>query len=106
MVFALRLRAYGKRQYVTLGHADKDWTPNRAEEQLANVLADVRRGIWQPPTPEPEPGATSWRLRRPSTSSPRRGLPAAGSKGSLRAPSRPTSGRCPATFCPTSPATA
>ncbi len=52
-VFALRFRAYGKRRYVTLGTAEDGWSPGKAEEELANVLADVRRGIWQPPDPAP-----------------------------------------------------
>lgn len=47
VTFALRFRAYGKRRYVTLG-TDKDgWTKTKAKEELANVLADVRRGIWR-----------------------------------------------------------
>jgi integrase len=59
--FALRFRAYGTRHYVTLGAAADGWTRHRASEELANILADVRRGIWKParapaenePTPEP-----------------------------------------------------
>lgn len=51
--FALRFRAYGKRQYVTLGTKAEGWTSAKAEEELANILADVRRGIWQPHDPEP-----------------------------------------------------
>lgn len=59
--FALRFRAYGKRPYLTLGAAADGWTRARAEEELANILADVRRGIWKPtertehqePPPEP-----------------------------------------------------
>lgn len=51
--YALRFRAYGARQYVTLGSSNDGWTQQRAEHELANVLADVRRGIWRPPTPEP-----------------------------------------------------
>lgn len=54
-VYALRFRAYGARQYVTLGSRDEGWTLSRAEDELANVLADVRRGIWQPPRPAPVP---------------------------------------------------
>jgi integrase len=54
-VYALRFRAYGRREYATLGTAEEGWTRRRAEEQLANVLADVRRGIWRPAEPtEPE----------------------------------------------------
>jgi integrase len=52
-VFALRFRAYGKRRWVTLGAADDGWTFARADEELRNVLADVRRGIWRAPEPEP-----------------------------------------------------
>jgi integrase len=46
--FALRFRAYGKRRYVTLGSVAEGWTRGKAAEELANVLADVRRGIWKP----------------------------------------------------------
>jgi integrase len=44
----LRFRAYGKRRYVRLGTAEQGWTRRKAEAELANVLADVRRGIWKP----------------------------------------------------------
>jgi len=53
--FALRFRALGERQYVTLGSSADGWTRARADVELDNVMADVRRGIWQPPTPEPAP---------------------------------------------------
>jgi integrase len=48
--FALRFNALGKRQFVTLGTPAEGWSQGRAEEELANVMADVRRGIWHPPT--------------------------------------------------------
>jgi len=48
-VFALRFRAGGERQYQTLDVT----TRAEAEAELANVLADVRRGIWRPPAPAP-----------------------------------------------------
>jgi integrase len=51
-VWALRFRAYGTRRYVTLGSAEEGWSGARAEEELQNVLADVRRGLWKPPIPE------------------------------------------------------
>src|SRR3954465_12681441 len=47
--FALRFSAYGRRRYVTLGLESEGWTPERAQEELENVLADVRRGLWVPP---------------------------------------------------------
>ena len=60
--FALRFRAYGRRRYLTLGTVEEGWSRRRAEEELQNVLADVRRGIWTPTRhevaatePEPEP---------------------------------------------------
>ena len=49
VVYALRFRAYGRRRYLTLGTHAEGWTRVRAEEELQNVLADVRRGLWQPP---------------------------------------------------------
>ncbi len=57
--FGLRFRAYGKREYVTLGTAGEGWTQAKAQTELQNVLADVRRGIWQPPVVEVVPGAAS-----------------------------------------------
>jgi integrase len=52
--YALRFRAYGERRFLTLGRADEGWTRQKAEVELENVLADVRRGIWQPPEPAVE----------------------------------------------------
>src|SRR5438105_39933 len=49
--FAIRFRALGKRQYLTLGHQRDGWTRQLAHQELQNVLADVRRGLWQPPEP-------------------------------------------------------
>ncbi len=48
VVFALRFRAYGRREYVTLGTGDDGWTQAKAERELGHVLADVDRGIWKP----------------------------------------------------------
>lgn len=47
--YALRFLANGRRQYVTLGLERDGWSRARAEEELLNVMADVRRGIWIPP---------------------------------------------------------
>lgn len=52
--YALRFSAYGKRRYLTLGFERDGWTMERAEEELANVMADVRRGIWMPPKKDRE----------------------------------------------------
>ncbi len=48
--WALRFHAYGARRYLTLGSEAEGWAQERAEEELQSVLADVRRGIWTPPT--------------------------------------------------------
>jgi len=53
-VYALRFRAYGTRQYVTLGTADEGWTRAKAHDELAFIMGQVRRGVWQPPAPEPD----------------------------------------------------
>jgi integrase len=55
--YAARIRAYGERHYVTLGHSRDGWTRAKAEAELANILADVRRGFWVPEQPELEPEA-------------------------------------------------
>jgi hypothetical protein len=47
--YALRFRAYGERRYVSLGFERDGWDRRRAEEELQNILADVRRGLWVPP---------------------------------------------------------
>jgi integrase len=47
-VYAIRFRAYGKRRCITLGTSEDGWTRAKAEEELQNVMADVRRGIWVP----------------------------------------------------------
>lgn len=49
--YGLRFRALGKRQFKGLGHC----TEAEAEAELQNILADVRRGLWQPPAPRLEP---------------------------------------------------
>ena len=53
-VFALRFRALGQRQYQTLPDGT---TRQKAEQELANLLADVRRGIWRPLASEADRGA-------------------------------------------------
>jgi integrase len=53
LTFALRFWALGRRQYVTLGTDAEGWTRQRAEEELRLVIAQVRRGVWRPPAPEP-----------------------------------------------------
>jgi len=54
--YALRFRAYGKREYLTLGTDTEGWTPGKAEDELAYILAAVKRGQWKPgegSAPEP-----------------------------------------------------
>ncbi len=46
--YALRFRALGERQYVTLGTDREGWTRHRAEQELADTLAAVRLGLWRP----------------------------------------------------------
>jgi integrase len=51
--YALRFRAYGRRRYLTLGTVEEGWSSERAETELQNLLADVRRGIWREPDRAP-----------------------------------------------------
>ena len=48
--FALRFRAYGKREYLTLGRPEDGWTLAMAQRELAVVLRDIDLGTWRPPT--------------------------------------------------------
>ena len=49
--WAIRFQAQGKRQTLTLGRPEDGWNRQRAEIELADVLAEVRRGLWSPPAP-------------------------------------------------------
>lgn len=61
-IYALRFRAYGERQYLTLGFEHEGWDLERANVELQNVLADVRRGLWVPPAKK-KPRGTSDKSR-------------------------------------------
>jgi integrase len=52
--YALRFYAYGERHYLTLGMESEGWTRGKAGEELDNILADVRRGIWVPTERKPK----------------------------------------------------
>jgi integrase len=47
--YALRFWVNGQREYLTLGFERDGWTRKRAEEALADILAEVRLGIWVRP---------------------------------------------------------
>jgi integrase len=51
--YALRFPAYGRRRYLALGSEAEGWTHAKAEVELHNVLADVRRSLWKQHEPEP-----------------------------------------------------
>jgi integrase len=51
--FALRVWAYGKREYITLGRPEDGLTLRQAERELAVVLRDIDLGVWKPSRPEP-----------------------------------------------------
>ncbi len=57
--YALRVRAYGHRHYVTLGLHTDGWTRERADDELQNILADVRRSVWIPPDRNRSPGSVA-----------------------------------------------
>lgn len=51
--YAARVRAYGERHYLSLGHSWEGYTRRQAQTELQNILADIRRGTWRPPEQEP-----------------------------------------------------
>jgi integrase len=48
--YSLRVRAYGRREVVTLGTDAAGWTYRKAERMLDQVLAEILVGVWQPPS--------------------------------------------------------
>lgn len=63
--YAIRFRALGRRRHQVLGTSGEGWTPERAETELNNVMADVRRDLWRAPAvtgavvvPEQSTGST------------------------------------------------
>ncbi|MBB4662131.1 integrase [Conexibacter arvalis] len=64
--YALRFLANGRRQYVTLGLERDGWDRARAEEELLDVMADVRRGIWIPPERGSRPRAANGAAAAPA----------------------------------------
>jgi integrase len=58
ITYAARFTAYGEREYETLGRSWEGYTRQRADDALAEIMADVRRGVWKPwedsPPPEPQ----------------------------------------------------
>jgi integrase len=53
--FQIRFMAYGKRRRLTVGNSSDGYTRADAENELAFILEQVRRGIWTAPTPAPPP---------------------------------------------------
>jgi integrase len=53
ITYAARVRAYGERHYLSLGYSWDGYTRRQADTELQNILADIRRGIWKPPQPQP-----------------------------------------------------
>jgi integrase len=47
--YSIRFTAYGKRHQLRLGTSEDGWTRAKAEEELENVKAAVRLGVWTPP---------------------------------------------------------
>jgi integrase len=64
LAWIARFSAYGKREKLTIGH-NPPWDEQRAQEELAYILQQVKRGVWEPPDRAPAmpaPGITAPRL--------------------------------------------
>jgi hypothetical protein len=48
--YSLRVRAYGRREVVTLGTNADGWTMRKAERALEQILAEIQVGVWRPPS--------------------------------------------------------
>jgi integrase len=51
--WALRIPYRGQRSYVTLGREEDGWDRGKVEEERDYIMAQVRRGVWEPPQPTP-----------------------------------------------------
>src|SRR2546430_12245124 len=51
VTYSLRFRVNRKREILTLGTDTEGWTLRKAERKLEDVLARIRAGVWEPPTP-------------------------------------------------------
>ena len=97
VTYSLRVRAYGRREILTLGTDTEGWTHRKAERMLDRVLAEIEVGVWRPPRSRRSATPT-----RPSMCSP----PAGGRRARpsfARQRKRTTSGAYANTCCPSSP---
>ncbi len=53
ITYSLRVRAYGRREVVTLGTDADGWTLRKAERRLEQILAEIQVGLWRPPSMSP-----------------------------------------------------
>ena len=53
VTFSVRVRAYGRREVVTLGTDTDGWTIRKVERALDQILAEIQSGVWK------RPGATA-----------------------------------------------
>jgi integrase len=49
VTYSLRVRAYGRREILTLGTDTDGWTYRKAERMLDRALAEIEVGVWRPP---------------------------------------------------------
>lgn len=45
----MRIRAFGRRPYITLGSEHDGWTDDSAREERDRIVSAVRSGVWTPP---------------------------------------------------------
>jgi integrase len=57
--WSIRFRAYGRRHTLALGRPEDGWNRTRAEEALADVLAEIRLGTWEAPRTRAEEEAAA-----------------------------------------------
>lgn len=54
VTFRLKVRALGRRHTISLGTNHEGWSRERAQVELEQVLRQIERGTWEPPT-KPQP---------------------------------------------------
>jgi hypothetical protein len=55
VTFRARVRAYGRQHRLTFGTNHEGWNEHRVRVELDEILRQIERGTWEPPSRKPDP---------------------------------------------------
>jgi hypothetical protein len=50
VTFRLKVRTHGRRYTISLGTNHEGWSMERAQVELEQIMRQIERGTWEPPT--------------------------------------------------------